>query len=311
MSSLLEQGIAALRAGDRARARACLAAAIAADPADARAWLWLSGALDDPAEQRYCLERALALDPGSAPARRGLAALEGVVAREPIWEAGKAKGQENKAAEEIVAAPLLPRASEASESPHPPSAQAVRSSVLAWLGSWLIAGLAGASALLAWAAWRGLGALVGPWELLVYGLVVGVPLGWSALLVCGVLLRISGRWLGGRAGGAEVRAALGWALVPAAGGLLLWAVQLALLPAASFAGQPADAAQGLLVRALAVIHGALWVSAGLASAVTLARAHGITPARAAGSWLLALLIVAAAVVVVFGGSALVITLRGG
>ncbi len=73
--SLLERGIAALRVGERARARALLVAAVRADPRSAQAWIWLAGALDDRSQQRECLERALALDPESAAARRGLEAL--------------------------------------------------------------------------------------------------------------------------------------------------------------------------------------------------------------------------------------------
>ncbi|MEI7772301.1 MAG: hypothetical protein WCI67_20085, partial [Chloroflexales bacterium] len=69
------RGAAALRAGDRPRARELLAAAVRADPRSAPAWLWLAGALDAPAQQRECLERALALDPGQEAARRGLEAL--------------------------------------------------------------------------------------------------------------------------------------------------------------------------------------------------------------------------------------------
>ncbi|MBX0330680.1 glycosyltransferase 87 family protein, partial [Oscillochloris sp. ZM17-4] len=73
--NLYDRGVAALRAGERARARELLAAAVRADPRSAAAWLWLSGALDDPAKQRECLERAAALDPQDVAAQRGLAAL--------------------------------------------------------------------------------------------------------------------------------------------------------------------------------------------------------------------------------------------
>jgi Tfp pilus assembly protein PilF len=43
---LTSRGIAALKAGDRLRARQLLAAAVTANPNDEQAWLWLSGAVD-------------------------------------------------------------------------------------------------------------------------------------------------------------------------------------------------------------------------------------------------------------------------
>jgi hypothetical protein len=42
------------------------------DPANADAWLWLSGVAADPVEQRAALERVLALDPGNGRAQHGL-----------------------------------------------------------------------------------------------------------------------------------------------------------------------------------------------------------------------------------------------
>jgi hypothetical protein len=192
-------------------------------------------------------------------------------------------------------------------SAHRPSP--VTSTASAW--SWLGAGLAGVSALLAWAAWRQLGRIAQPWELLELALVAGFPLGWTALLFASVLLRTSGRWLGGRASASQVRAALGQALTPAAIGVILWGLQLLFLPGASFAGGAAEGAQELLVRGLGVLHPLLWLFAAWMSIVTLANAHGITWARAAGSWLLACLIIVASLVAIFGGSAILITLRGG
>ncbi|PDW04344.1 Yip1 family protein [Candidatus Viridilinea mediisalina] len=73
---LTSRGIAALRAGDRVRARRFLIAALRANPQDLQAWLWLSGTLPEPEAQRYCLQRVLALDPEHRAARRGLQALE-------------------------------------------------------------------------------------------------------------------------------------------------------------------------------------------------------------------------------------------
>lgn len=73
----LRDGIQALRAGDRARGRRLLLEVVAADERIEPAWLWLSAALDDPADQIMALENALALNPDNAPARRRLAELQG------------------------------------------------------------------------------------------------------------------------------------------------------------------------------------------------------------------------------------------
>ena len=73
--NLTSQGIAALRAGDKQRARQLFAAAVSADPRDERAWLWLSGAVDADAQRVECLRRVLALNPDNDVARKGLQAL--------------------------------------------------------------------------------------------------------------------------------------------------------------------------------------------------------------------------------------------
>jgi hypothetical protein len=78
-----------LRNGDCAQARALLIATLATNPAQPTAWLWLSGAVHDPAEQRYCLERALAYDPTLTAAQKGVAALAHVAAREVVLGADR------------------------------------------------------------------------------------------------------------------------------------------------------------------------------------------------------------------------------
>lgn len=72
---LLNQSIAALKAGRKAEARALLAQLLQQDSGNEQAWLWLSGAVDNDEERRHCLERVLALNPGNEAARRGLARL--------------------------------------------------------------------------------------------------------------------------------------------------------------------------------------------------------------------------------------------
>lgn len=72
---LLNLGIAAVKGKDLPQAKRWLEKAARLIPGDARAWLWMSAATQDPAEQRQYLERAVAADPSNAAARRGLVML--------------------------------------------------------------------------------------------------------------------------------------------------------------------------------------------------------------------------------------------
>lgn len=73
---LLQEGMAAARAGDKAQARQLLIQATEIDERSEQAWLWLSGVVDDPEEARICLENVLAINPANERARQGLAWLE-------------------------------------------------------------------------------------------------------------------------------------------------------------------------------------------------------------------------------------------
>jgi len=83
---LVERGIAAARGGQRRVAAGLLARALKLDPRDERAWLWLSGVVDDPAQRAFCLQAVLRINPQNPHARRGLAYLErqGTVNARPI-----------------------------------------------------------------------------------------------------------------------------------------------------------------------------------------------------------------------------------
>ena len=72
MNENFRQGVAALKAGDRARARSLLGAAVRESPEDTQAWLWLSGAVERDEERIYCLRQVLQLDPGNQVASKGL-----------------------------------------------------------------------------------------------------------------------------------------------------------------------------------------------------------------------------------------------
>ena len=76
IQNMLREAIQAIRAGDRSRGRRLLLDVVRADERNEPAWLWLSDALDDPADQVMALENALALNPGNTAARQRLATLQ-------------------------------------------------------------------------------------------------------------------------------------------------------------------------------------------------------------------------------------------
>lgn len=73
---LLVQGAQALVAGQREEAQQLLLACVEQDEQNEDAWLWLSGAVDDPDDVRVALENCLAINPNNERARQGLAWLE-------------------------------------------------------------------------------------------------------------------------------------------------------------------------------------------------------------------------------------------
>jgi hypothetical protein len=68
----LRQGIAAARAGDVEQARELLLQVVDADEYNERAWLWLSGVVDNDADREVCLENVLAINPDNRLAKAGL-----------------------------------------------------------------------------------------------------------------------------------------------------------------------------------------------------------------------------------------------
>ena len=74
-AAMLNQAVAAARAGRKAEARRLLETILEADERNEQAWLWLGAVVDDPQERITCLENVLALNPNNETARRGLAAL--------------------------------------------------------------------------------------------------------------------------------------------------------------------------------------------------------------------------------------------
>ncbi len=76
IDSRLKEGIAALKAGDKAKARALLMAVLEENERHEQAWLWLSGAVDSVEERQICLENVLTINPHNEQAKRGLLKLQ-------------------------------------------------------------------------------------------------------------------------------------------------------------------------------------------------------------------------------------------
>lgn len=76
MTSSLQLGINAAKAGRMQEALEFLKDAIIEEPQNAEVWVWIAAIIDDINKQAIFLEKALDIDPHNIPAQRGLAYLE-------------------------------------------------------------------------------------------------------------------------------------------------------------------------------------------------------------------------------------------
>jgi tetratricopeptide (TPR) repeat protein len=83
VARLLQEGIAAAKAGDKVTAKRLLIEVTDRDPHNEQAWLWLSGVVDDQDEMQICLENVLSINPENERARKGLAWIETLAAEPP------------------------------------------------------------------------------------------------------------------------------------------------------------------------------------------------------------------------------------
>ncbi|HVN16024.1 MAG TPA: tetratricopeptide repeat protein [Anaerolineales bacterium] len=70
--NLFQDAVAALREGNKARAKELLTLLLKDDQNNATYWIWMSAAVDSVKERTYCLQTALKLDPENVTAKRGL-----------------------------------------------------------------------------------------------------------------------------------------------------------------------------------------------------------------------------------------------
>lgn len=83
MNDLLQQGVAALEAGDKAQARRLFGRAIRENRQDAQAWLRLSDAVENDRERLICLHKVLAINPGNKAAQQKISKLQPKAPRRP------------------------------------------------------------------------------------------------------------------------------------------------------------------------------------------------------------------------------------
>ncbi len=87
LEAMLQQGIAASKAGDKNLARQLLTQVVQIDPTSEQAWLWLSDTVTDNGFRQLCLEKVLAINPqnlGAQKAMQMLAALPPQAVKLPL-----------------------------------------------------------------------------------------------------------------------------------------------------------------------------------------------------------------------------------
>jgi tetratricopeptide (TPR) repeat protein len=139
--NMLTEAIAAVRVGERARAREILSKLLRADSQNAEYWVWMSSVVDSPRERKYCLESALKIDPTNRAALRGLVILgERTPTDRELSQALKIGRRQIEPLQEITPtkveaepdkqAPVITPSSEAAKSPFQPRRRSVFSRVM-------------------------------------------------------------------------------------------------------------------------------------------------------------------------------------
>lgn len=95
MSTILEQAVALIRAGNTEKAKQLLADVIQKNPRDENAWLWMVRCVHSEKEKRYCFERVLNINPQNKHAIEGIRRLDNPIS--PKTEPKKQVGQPSSA----------------------------------------------------------------------------------------------------------------------------------------------------------------------------------------------------------------------
>src|SRR5689334_10098913 len=83
VDGIVQEGIAAIKAGRKEEARQLLNKAVDLDERSEQAWLWLSACVETVDEQQICLENVLSINPANQKARKGLEALTKQIGQKP------------------------------------------------------------------------------------------------------------------------------------------------------------------------------------------------------------------------------------
>lgn len=119
MENNTQEGILALKAGDKARARLFLRLALEQDPDDALAWLWLSGAVETDQDRLECLYEVNRIQPQNAAALKGIQQLENRGIRLPAADPGPTEPAAASAPVQNLPAAAAEPASERADAPVP------------------------------------------------------------------------------------------------------------------------------------------------------------------------------------------------
>ena len=98
LDEILNQGIAAIKTGDKERGKQLLLQVLEADEGNEVAWMWLTVCTTDSNLKRECYKRVLEINPGNELARKGLRQLDamGKIKSSPSARRPKKKGETKK-----------------------------------------------------------------------------------------------------------------------------------------------------------------------------------------------------------------------
>ncbi len=98
VSGLVQEGVAALKAGRKQDAQKLLTRATQLDERNEEAWLWLSATVDSLENQQICLENVIAINPSNARALQGLEAIKRQLSRQQAAPSPRPASQSGTAA---------------------------------------------------------------------------------------------------------------------------------------------------------------------------------------------------------------------
>jgi Bacterial PH domain len=107
--NLLNQGIAAVKSGDKVLGRQLLAQLVKQDPSNEMGWLWLSTCIDSLDQKKYCLKEVLKLNPKNQDARAALDRLEPKVEAPKLDDIVPPKPTSTPTAQPVNNAVVLPK----------------------------------------------------------------------------------------------------------------------------------------------------------------------------------------------------------